>query len=242
MIRKGFVSAALAIVLAFGVCAAAEADSITPASTLIPHAADSSLVRDLRKGGYIVFFRHGMTNWQERDAREGDFSDRAAQRNLSEPGRKQMTGVGKAIAALRLPIEKVLASPMWRCRDTAELAFGKYDTTSALFYKGPQFREARLKMLGTAPASGKNLILVGHQDQLIPIVPGLQRDALKEGDALVFQPLGDSRFRVVSQVTPQDWARLAGLPASASTAAGAPAAGSMPAVAAPGDSSTGRPR
>jgi phosphohistidine phosphatase SixA len=180
------------------------------ATDSIPHVADSTLVRNLRKGGYVLFFRHAMTNWNERDGAEGDFANRAKQRNLSGPGRAQAAALGKAIAALGIPIEKVLASPMWRCRDTAQLAFGAYDTTIMLYGKGPTFREARIKMLGTAPAMGKNLVLVGHQDHFIPIVPGLKRDQLKEGDALVFQPLGSGTYRVVTQVTPAEWAKLAG--------------------------------
>ena len=199
------------------------------ATDSIPHVADSTLVRDLRKGGYIIFFRHGMTNWNERDGAEGDFANRAKQRNLSESGRTQAAALGKAIAALEIPIEKVLASPMWRCRDTAQLAFGAYDTTIMLYGKGPTFREARIKMLGTAPAAGKNLVLVGHQDHFIPIVPGLKRDQLKEGDALVFQPLGRGRYRVVTQVTPAEWARLAGTPAPPAPGETAPV-GSMPAL------------
>jgi phosphohistidine phosphatase SixA len=193
----------------------------------IPAGADSTLVNQLRHGGYVLFFRHGQTNWSQRDGAEGDFSDRKQQRNLSEAGRTEATQIGSAIAALKIPIERVLASPMWRTRDTAQLAFGAYDTTGLLFWKGPSFREARVKMLSTPPAEGKNLVLVGHQDQLIPIVPGLRRDQLKEGDALIFQPLGKGKYRVVTQVSPADWARLAGtlftpLPPP-------PAQGSMPA-------------
>ena len=108
----------------------------------IPTGADSSLVEELKKGGYILYFRHALTNWNERDATEGDFADRARQRNLSEAGQREATLIGESIKVLEIPIEKVLASPMWRCRDTAEFAFGQYDTTGLLFWKGASFREA----------------------------------------------------------------------------------------------------
>ena len=186
---------------------------ITPAvqntaADSIPHVADSTLVRELKKGGYVIFFRHAITNWKERDGVEGDFANRATQRNLTEKGQMQAAGIGLAFMALGIPVGKVLASPMWRCRDTAQFAFNDYDTTGALFWKGPKFRQARIEMLSTPPAAGKNLVLVGHQDQIIPLVAALRRDQLKEGDALVFQPLSHGKFRVVSQVTPRDWARL----------------------------------
>ncbi|HYQ96418.1 MAG TPA: histidine phosphatase family protein [Candidatus Eisenbacteria bacterium] len=178
----------------------------------IPHRADSTLVGELSRGGFILFFRHAMTNWNERDATEGgNLANRAGQRNLSEEGQRESAGIGVAIKALEIPIERVLASPMWRCRDTAQFAFGAYDTTGLLFWKSPTFREARITMLSTPPAAGKNLVLVGHQDQLIPIIPGLRRDQLKEGDALVIQPMGKGKYRVVTQITPADWARLAGV-------------------------------
>jgi phosphohistidine phosphatase SixA len=201
---------------------------LNSATVSIPKGADSTLVADLKRGGYILFFRHAMTNWDERDTPETDFSDRRHQRNLSAAGKTEAAEIGRAIATLKIPIQRVLASPMWRTRDTAELAFGVYDTTGSLFWKGPSFRETRIKMLSTPPAAGKNLVLVGHQDQLIPIVPGLRRDQLKEGDALVFRPLGKGRYRVVTQVSPADWARLAGTPFTQPPAP--PAQGSMPAV------------
>ncbi|HMI31628.1 MAG TPA: histidine phosphatase family protein [Candidatus Limnocylindrales bacterium] len=198
------------------------------AAASIPTGADSTLVANLKKGGYILFFRHALTNWEERDTPETDFSDRSHQRNLSAAGKTEAAEIGRAIAALKIPIERVLASPMWRTRDTAQLAFGAYDTTGSLFWKGRSFRDTRIKMLSTPPAAGKNLVLVGHQDQLIPIVPGLRRDQLKEGDALVFQPLGGGKYRIVTQVAPADWARLARTPFTKLPAP--PVPGSMPAA------------
>jgi phosphohistidine phosphatase SixA len=197
------------------------------ASATIPRGADASLVRDLKHGGYVLFFRHAMTNWNERDQAQTDFSNRAQQRNLSEAGQREAATIGQCFKVLEIPVEKVLVSPMWRCRDTAQMAFGEYDTTGALFWKGPSFREARIKMLSTPPAAGKNLVLVGHQDQLIPIVPGLKRDELAEGDVLIFKPLGKGKYKVVRQVTPFDWARIADVEPPAPPPADA---GSMPAV------------
>jgi phosphohistidine phosphatase SixA len=225
--------AAMAALPAFLLLAAAPAPTrIKPAvpnaaSTTIARGVDSSLVRDLKRGGYVIFFRHAMTNWNERDQAEADFSNRALQRNLSEAGQREAASIGQSLKVLEIPIEKVLVSPMWRCRDTAQFAFGDYDTTGALFWKGPSYREARIKMLSTSPAAGKNLVLVGHQDQLIPIVPGLKRDQLMEGDALIFKPLGKGRYKVVRQVTPFDWARIADVELPVPLPADA---GSMPAA------------
>lgn len=169
---------------------------------------DSALVDSLRKGGYILLFRHGQTDWRERDVDLSGTADRSAQRNLSEEGRRIMTGVGKAVAALRIPIGNVTASPMWRCRDTATLAFGHTDTTGALFQRGPEFKQQRVELLGRKPAAGTNDVLVTHQDVLLPIF-GLLREELGEGEALVVHPLGAGKFKVLAQATPAQWDSLA---------------------------------
>jgi phosphohistidine phosphatase SixA len=183
--------------------------------------ADSVLVRLLRGGGYILAFRHGKTDWTQRDSDVLNYADRAAQRNLSEEGRADATSIGKAIAALRIPIGEVRASPFWRCRDTATLAFGRADTTSALFTKSHAYRRLRWAMLSTPPRKGTNTVLVTHQDALIPLTT-LMRDQLREGDALVIQPLGDAGFRAVAQLSPPDWARLAGVGAETGSGVMAP--------------------
>jgi hypothetical protein len=72
-----------------------------------------------------------------------------------------------------------------------------------------KYRAERIRMLSTAPTPGMNRILVGQQDPMIPVIPGLHRDELREGDALVILPLGKGEFRIVAQVTPADWTRLA---------------------------------
>jgi phosphohistidine phosphatase SixA len=180
-------------------------------------APDSGLVASLRQGGLILVFRHGQTDWAQRDSDLLHLAERSTQRNLSPEGRRIMTGVGKAIAALDLPIGKVLASPMWRCRDTATLAFGRCDTTSALFLRGPEYRAERVTMLGTVPEPGKDDVLVTHQDQIMPIL-GLLRDELGEGEALVIRPEGDGKFEVLAQVTPAQWDELAARAGKATTA------------------------
>jgi phosphohistidine phosphatase SixA len=186
-------------------------------------AGDPALVNDLRKGGFVIFFRHAATDWGQKDVSYQDFEDRSGQRNLSEAGKADAASIGKAFKDLAIPIDSIFVSPMWRCRDTAEIAFGRYEKRVELFGKVPQGpggsaaaaeeraqnRSVRIQMLSTPPLSDMNRVLVGQQDPMIPIIPGLHRDELREGDALVIRPLGGGKFRIVAQVTPADWARLA---------------------------------
>jgi phosphohistidine phosphatase SixA len=157
-------------------------------------------------------FRHSITDWNQRDAEGENFEDRSAQRNLSKEGEEQATAIGKAFTKLEIPILAVLSSPMWRCRDTARLAFGREQSSVELFRRGSDYRSARIMLMSSELDAGENLVLVTHQDLLLPIVKGLKRDELREGECLVVKPLGEGSFEVVAQVTPDDWARLAGLP------------------------------
>jgi histidine phosphatase superfamily protein (branch 1) len=194
----------------------------------VPGAQDATLLTSLKQGGYIIFFRHAATDWGQRDEMGTDFESRALQRNLSEAGKAEAAAIGKAFQALAVPIDSVFASPMWRCRDTAEIAFGRHQTRMELFGKGPvvqgtavtappegtSYRQMRVKMLATAPNPGFNRVLVGQQDPIIPLIPGLHRDELREGDALLIKPLGGGKYKVVYQMTPADWARLAAVPST----------------------------
>jgi len=230
---------AIALVLASlnllpGPAAAQSTSSKEPATTVNPKfprlsdvagVGDPTLVADLRKGGYVIFFRHAATDWGQRDVSYTNFENRSGQRNLSEAGKADAAGIGKAFKELGIPFDSVFVSPMWRCRDTAEIAFGHYEIKMALFGKvaqvpggtttptedRAQYRAERIQMLSTAPTPGKNQVLVGQQDPMLPVIPGLHRDELREGDALVIQPLGGGKFKVLMQVTPADWTRLASL-------------------------------
>jgi len=224
---------ALAVVAAFAACgvASAQTEAAGPSTIVNPSiprlndvtgVGDPTLVNGLRKGGYVIFFRHAATDWTQRDTDYTDFENRAGQRNLSDAGKADAASIGKAFQALAIPIDSVFVSPMWRCRDTAQLAFGRYEKSMALFGKVPvategapkpaedraAYRTERIHMLSTAPLKGMNRVLVGQQDPMLPIISGLHRDELREGDALVIQPMG-AGFKVVAQVTVADWTRLA---------------------------------
>ena len=169
---------------------------------------DSILIEILRRGGGVLLFRHAATDWGERDADAVNFADRTAQRNLSAIGRAQADSVGKAIKALGLKIGPVLSSPFWRCRDTAEIAFGRADTTIHLFIKSRASRDVRVKWLSTPLSGDSLLVLVSHQDPYIPLFR-FQRDQLREGQALLILPLGSDRWKFLAQLAPADWTRLA---------------------------------
>ena len=69
-----------------------------------------------------MFLRHAETDYSQIDT--GRLDDRAGQRNLSEAGRAQARELGAAFEALDIEFAHVRTSPVYRARDTAELAFG----------------------------------------------------------------------------------------------------------------------
>jgi len=153
----------------------------------------------MQDGGKVIYLRHAATNQGEVDT--GRLGDRAGQRNLSSAGREQAREIGRAFQALRIPVNEVLASPVFRARDTAEMAFGQAQVMVTLDlvaddYAGAELRrmlDATRRLLRTSAGPGMNRIMVGHRTPL-EIVMGrsFPDSVLPEGGMAVFRPGGDT--------------------------------------------------
>lgn len=165
----------------------------------------AALVQALQKGGYVIYFRHAATDFSQADTDGPALQDCGKQRNLNEAGRAQARAIGEAFRALKIPVGNVLASPYCRTRETAQLAFGRFEVSEEIRGgSGPARAEALRRLLALVPPAGTNTVLVAHQFNL--------RDAaevsLAEGEAAVFRPLGPGGFRLVARVLAEDWAKL----------------------------------
>ncbi len=182
-----------------------------PAGEAPAAGASAVPVEKLRDGGYVITFRHAATD-QGMDTTD-DLSDCSRQRNLDAEGRRQSREIGRAFERLDIPVDRVMASPFCRTRDTARLAFGRVRPTRALlsveFFESA--REGRQKglrrLLRTEPRDGTNTVLVTHGSAIL--------DALgeepEEGDAVIVEPgRGKRGYAVVSAVPVGDF-RRAGL-------------------------------
>ena len=203
---------AFAAVLCAAACPVlAESDAASSASAKLSGPA---LLAALRKGGYILYFRHTSTDFGQNDDKMTDFEDCARQRNLTDAGRAEARAIGNAIRALGIPIGEVLASPFCRTRETARLIFGTATTSSAVRGGPPQAdddRYAELKLLLSKPvAGGVNLAISSHGNPYRAVVGG---PYLAEGEAAVIEPRGKDGFRVVAQIRKDEWAALAPPPA-----------------------------
>jgi phosphohistidine phosphatase SixA len=153
------------------------------------------LVAAIQDGGKVIYLRHATTNQHEVDT--GRLGDRGGQRNLSPDGIRQAERLGHALRALRVPLNEILASPVFRARDTAELAFGEDQVKVTMDlvadeYAGNQLTamlEATKGPLRTLPGPGMNRILVGHRTPLEMATGRMFPDSvLPEGAMAVFLP------------------------------------------------------
>jgi broad specificity phosphatase PhoE len=162
----------------------------------------------LKQGGHVVYFRHAATDFSKNDEKMRDFDDCANQRPLTDAGREQSKRIGAAWRALGIPVGKVQASPFCRTRETAQLAFGRYERAGeARGGPGTASDPARYRplteLLATKPAAGVNDIIVSHGNPFRALHPELPY--LQEGEAAVIKPLGDGRHEVFGRVTSDRW-------------------------------------
>lgn len=165
------------------------------------------LVEALQEGGLVVYLRHTETD----DAPDGMATDDCSQqRNLTAAGRQDARAIGAALRALEVPVGRVIASPYCRTTETAELAFGHAQPEDALLPVATgadgeeRGRKALNALLADEPEDGISF-LVGHISNL-----RLAADVTpEEGGAVVFRPDGDGGFRLVAEVPPRGFTRLA---------------------------------
>jgi len=169
------------------------------------------VVDRLGEGGYVVFLRHAETDHSQKDRLGVPLTDCSGQRNLNDAGRAQARSIGESWRALELPLGDVLASGYCRTRETAELAFGRATIVPTLTgipaemvgtYTG-RVRALR-RILGTKPPEGENTVVVGH----IANLEAATEVEIEEGDAAVFEPLGESRYRLLAKLPASAWPQL----------------------------------
>lgn len=177
-----------------------------------PESLTGAALRDaLRHGGYVLYFRHGATDFGQNDDKMTGYEDCAQQRNLTDRGRADARAIGAAIRRLHIRVTTVLASPFCRTRETAELVFG-HATTDARVRGGPAqtddpLRYAALKaLLSTPVGAGDNLAIVSHGN---PFRALAGPPYLAEGEMAVVEPMGAAAgFRIVGKVTVDGWDSL----------------------------------
>ena len=111
--------------------------------------ADSkqTLINELQKGGKLIFIRHATAPGGG-DPDNFDINDCKTQRNLSDAGRIQSKKIGNFFKENKIPFSKVYSSEWCRCKETALLAFKKYETKNFLnSFFSQQFSNNREKQI-----------------------------------------------------------------------------------------------
>ena len=95
--------------------------------------ADSKkiLIDKLQQGGKLIFIRHAYAPGGG-DPDNFDINDCTTQRNLSDSGRVQSQKIGNFFKKNKISIGKVYSSEWCRCKETASIAFKKYETKNFL--------------------------------------------------------------------------------------------------------------
>ncbi len=171
-----------------------------------------ALIDALRRGGYILFLRHGSTIDDQKDTDRDHLDNCSKQRNLSDRGRAGARAVGEAFRVLRIPVGDVRSSPYCRCIDTATLAFGRVEKDAKLALSvGASKRErddlvrALQDKLTAAPAAGQDTVLTGHTANL-KAAAGVWPNS--DAEVLVFEPRGSGGFTYIGRVTLEEWPGL----------------------------------
>jgi broad specificity phosphatase PhoE len=179
-----------------------------------PAAADNKeIAQVLRAGGFVIVFRHGATFPNQADTDPLNFDDIAAQ---NDKGKVLAKAFGDAVRRVGIPVGKVYTSKYNRAYETAVIAgFKDIEKTADLTEGGlvvsPNENNRRIeafhKMLGTAPQSGTNTILITHKPN---IVDGLGKDwfDVKEGEASLFRP-ENGNYKLVVRVQMEEWPYIA---------------------------------
>ena len=137
-------------------------------TNVIKADTETQILNNLKNGGNLIFIRHAYAPGGG-DPYNFDLNDCSTQRNLSETGREQAKKIGKFFHENQIPIDKVMSSEWCRCKDTAQIAFKRFETKDFLnSFFNEKFSKNRTKQIKDLKKyidkwdSSKNLVLVTH--------------------------------------------------------------------------------
>ena len=158
--------------------------------------ADEPLWSLLKKGGQVVLMRHAVTTPGAGEPPGFRLDDCSTQRNLTDEGRRDARRVGAAFRARGIGVEGVYSSPWCRCVETADLAFGKHEISTALsnLFTHPENREQQVREMRALVSARvpNNRVLVSHGATIL----ALTGVSLGTAEMLVVTPQNDGRFVV----------------------------------------------
>jgi phosphohistidine phosphatase SixA len=170
---------------------------------LLPPAApaNEALWSQLKKGGQIVLMRHAVTTPGVGDPPGFRLDDCVTQRNLTDAGREDAKRVGAAFRLRNIAVERVLTSPWCRCIETANLAFGKAEVSTALsnLFTHPENRDRQVREMHemlAVPRAG-NRVWISHG----VTIAALTGVSLATAEMLIVTPQQGGEFIVLGRLS-----------------------------------------
>jgi phosphohistidine phosphatase SixA len=132
--------------------------------------ADSkyNIISELKKGGKLIFIRHAYAPGGG-DPKNFDIDNCATQRNLNDSGIIQSKKIGDFFKKNNISLDNVFSSEWCRCKDTASIAFKKFETKKFLnSFFSEQFAQNKKKQIKDFYKfidefdSNQNLVFITH--------------------------------------------------------------------------------
>ncbi|HRE14317.1 MAG TPA: histidine phosphatase family protein [Usitatibacteraceae bacterium] len=157
----------------------------------------------LKAGAHYGLMRHAKAPGRG-DPETFRLGDCATQRNLSPAGRDEARRLGERLRAEGVVVDKAYASPWCRCRDTADLAFGKSEEWEALssFFdrreREPELTKRVKNRIGTYSTRRPkgNIAMVTHHVN----IQALTGHAVGTGEMVVVRPDGCCGLKTVGRI------------------------------------------
>ena len=136
----------------------------------LPIKAESNqnLITELKKGGKLIFIRHAYAPGGG-DPDNFDINNCDTQRNLNEIGRQQAKKIGTFFEDNNIVINEIYSSEWCRCRETAQIAFNRYEKKKFLnsffsfkFIKNKDSQMIKLKKFIKDYDNKKNVVFLTH--------------------------------------------------------------------------------
>jgi phosphohistidine phosphatase SixA len=185
-----------------------------------PFALSEGLVRELRRGGYNIYLRHGavIPGSSDKQAIGEWWKNCDATQRLAPQAMPQAQLLALALISQRVAVDEILTSEFCRAADTAlflgivapkkNAALNDYSAFASVpaNKKRPitDWSAPLINLLATPPSAGRNRILVGHATPANTVHPILA--SLPEGHAAIFRPegnqQGNNRFHLITTLSP----------------------------------------
>lgn len=168
--------------------------------------AGKSLLDALRKGGFTLYLRHTETG--------SAITEQCDVSNLSAKGIAMARELGAQLKQLRIPVGRVVSSPVCRVQETAKLLLmGEVELSNDLAQPGKtssaaDLYTARMRQLAVPPRQGTNTIAVGHMHGGMPRHQNMD---LEFGEIIVFSAGNAAAVKPVARVRAEQWQALAAM-------------------------------